>query len=154
VIFEHVDIFYFFCFRIGFWSTKGGRLIRLMRRGMRTGQTLFPWESNPVFLGYVLGRNYLPLSQNNLVVCWYSMSYNETPLSQLVVFKFKKIQIISDLWACRYSSLRPKHLLLIFKFKKLQIKHHLIGSNQFFFLKRVIKTESCVIFILYRIFFK
>jgi hypothetical protein len=34
-------IFYFFAFRTGFRPTKGGRLIRLVRRGMRTGQVLF-----------------------------------------------------------------------------------------------------------------
>jgi hypothetical protein len=33
---------FFFCFRTGFRPTKGGRLIRLVRRDMRTGQTLCP----------------------------------------------------------------------------------------------------------------
>ena len=37
----------FFCFRIGFQPTNGGRLIRLVHRGMRTGQTLFPMEIEP-----------------------------------------------------------------------------------------------------------
>jgi len=32
----------FFGFRTGFRPTKGGRLIWLMSRGMRTGQALFP----------------------------------------------------------------------------------------------------------------
>jgi len=32
----------FFSFRIGFRPTNGGRLIRLVRRGMHTGQELFP----------------------------------------------------------------------------------------------------------------
>jgi len=35
------EIFFFCCFRTGFRPTKGGRLIRLMHRGMRTGQALF-----------------------------------------------------------------------------------------------------------------
>ena len=35
-------ILLFFCFRTGFRPTNGGRLIWLMRRGMRTGQVLFP----------------------------------------------------------------------------------------------------------------
>ena len=34
-------IIFFFGFRTGFRPTNGGRLIRLVRRGMRTGQTLF-----------------------------------------------------------------------------------------------------------------
>jgi hypothetical protein len=51
---------FFFCFRTGFRPTKGGRLIRLVRRDMRIGQVLFPWESNPVFPGYALGRSSLP----------------------------------------------------------------------------------------------
>jgi len=39
--------FFFFGFQIGFRPTKGGRLIRLVRRGMRTGQALFPLEIEP-----------------------------------------------------------------------------------------------------------
>jgi hypothetical protein len=50
----------FFCFRTGFRSTKGGRLIWLVRRGMRTGQTLFLRESNPVF------RSSFPLEPKQL----------------------------------------------------------------------------------------
>lgn len=41
------SFFIFFCFRTGFRPTKGGRLIRLMRRGMCTGQALFPLEIEP-----------------------------------------------------------------------------------------------------------
>ena len=40
-------IFIFFCFRTGFRPTKDGRLIRLVRRGMRTGQALFPLGIEP-----------------------------------------------------------------------------------------------------------
>jgi len=39
--------FFFFGFRIAFQPTKGGRLIWLMRKGMRTGQVLFPLEIEP-----------------------------------------------------------------------------------------------------------
>jgi len=39
-----VILFIFFGFRISFRSTKRERLIRLMRRGMRTGQALFSLE--------------------------------------------------------------------------------------------------------------
>jgi hypothetical protein len=35
---------FFFFFRTGFRATKGGWLIRLVHRGMRTGQALFPLE--------------------------------------------------------------------------------------------------------------
>jgi len=35
-------IIIFFCFRTGFRPTNGGRLIQLMRKGMRIGQALFP----------------------------------------------------------------------------------------------------------------
>jgi len=38
---------FFFGFRIGFRLTNGGRLIQLMRRGMRTDQTLFPLRIEP-----------------------------------------------------------------------------------------------------------
>ena len=40
-------IFFFFGFLIGFRPTNGGRLIQLMRRGMRIGQTLFPLGIEP-----------------------------------------------------------------------------------------------------------
>ena len=43
-------LFLFFCFRIGFRSTKGIWLIRLMRRGMRAGQALFPLGIEPGIL--------------------------------------------------------------------------------------------------------
>jgi hypothetical protein len=36
-----INLFFFF-FRTGFRPTKGGRLICLVRRGMRIGKTLFP----------------------------------------------------------------------------------------------------------------
>jgi len=63
-----IDILYnFFCFCTGFRPTNDGRLIRLMRRGMHTDQELFPWDSNPVFPGYVLGKSSLPLEPINLV---------------------------------------------------------------------------------------
>jgi hypothetical protein len=39
--------FFFFGFHTGFRPTKGGRLIRLMRRGMHTGQALFPLGIEP-----------------------------------------------------------------------------------------------------------
>jgi hypothetical protein len=35
------------CFRTGFWPTKGGQIIRLVRRGMHTGQSLFPMWIEP-----------------------------------------------------------------------------------------------------------
>jgi len=38
---------FFFGFRTGFRPTNGRRLIRLMRRGMRTGQALFPLGIEP-----------------------------------------------------------------------------------------------------------
>jgi len=38
---------FFFGFRTGFRPTNGGRLIQLMRRGMRTGQALFPLGFEP-----------------------------------------------------------------------------------------------------------
>jgi len=38
---------FFFGFRIGFRPTNGGRLIQLMRRGMRIDQTLFPLGIEP-----------------------------------------------------------------------------------------------------------
>jgi hypothetical protein len=41
---------FFFCFRTGFRSTKGERQIQLLRRGMRTGQTLFPLGIEPDIL--------------------------------------------------------------------------------------------------------
>jgi hypothetical protein len=37
----------FFCFRTDFRPIKGGRLIQLVRRGMRTGQVLFPLGIEP-----------------------------------------------------------------------------------------------------------
>ena len=40
-------IIFFFGFRTGFRPIKGERLIRLMPKGMRTGQTLFPLEIEP-----------------------------------------------------------------------------------------------------------
>jgi len=40
-------LIFFFGFRIGFRPIKGGRLIRLVRRGMRTGQVLFPLGIEP-----------------------------------------------------------------------------------------------------------
>jgi len=58
--------FYFFGFRTGFRSINGGRLIRLVRRGMHTGQTLFLWDSNPVFPGHVFGRSSLSLKPKKL----------------------------------------------------------------------------------------
>jgi len=36
-----IYLFIFCCFRTGFRFIKGGRLIRLIRRGMHTGQVLF-----------------------------------------------------------------------------------------------------------------
>jgi len=39
--------FIFFGFRTGFRPTNGGRLIWLVRRGMRTGQALFPLGIEP-----------------------------------------------------------------------------------------------------------
>jgi len=39
--------FFFFDFRTGFRLIKGGRLIRLVCRDMRTGQTLFPLGIEP-----------------------------------------------------------------------------------------------------------
>jgi hypothetical protein len=38
---------HFFCFRTDFQFIKGGRLIRLVRRGIRTGQALFFLEIEP-----------------------------------------------------------------------------------------------------------
>jgi hypothetical protein len=38
----HLCLIFFFCFRTGFRPTKGGRLIRLVRRGMHSDQVLFP----------------------------------------------------------------------------------------------------------------
>ena len=38
---------FFFGYSIGFRPTNGGRLIRLVRRGMRTGQELFPLGFEP-----------------------------------------------------------------------------------------------------------
>lgn len=34
--------FFFFCFRTGFRPTNDGRLVRLVCKGMRTSQVLFP----------------------------------------------------------------------------------------------------------------
>jgi hypothetical protein len=42
-----VTLFFFFWFHTGFRPTNGWRLIRLVRRGMRTGQVLFPLEIEP-----------------------------------------------------------------------------------------------------------
>ena len=42
VFFFIYECIFFFCFRTGFRPTKGERLIRLVRRGMRIGQALFP----------------------------------------------------------------------------------------------------------------
>jgi hypothetical protein len=39
--------FFFFFFSTGFRPTKDERLIRLVRRGMRIGQALFPLEIEP-----------------------------------------------------------------------------------------------------------
>ena len=47
-IFLHIRYYFFynnvffFCFRTDFQPINGGRLIRLVRRGIRTSQTLFP----------------------------------------------------------------------------------------------------------------
>jgi len=38
---------HFFYFCTGFRPTKGGRLIQLVRRGMHTGQALFPLRIEP-----------------------------------------------------------------------------------------------------------
>ena len=48
-------IFIFFCFRTGFQPIKGGQLIRLVRRGMRTGQALFPllYRNDPSWDYYI-----------------------------------------------------------------------------------------------------
>jgi len=40
------NVFFFF-FRTGFRPTNGEQLIRLMCRGMRSGQALFPLEIEP-----------------------------------------------------------------------------------------------------------
>ena len=47
VAFPYLYFFLLFGFCIGFRPTNGGRLIRLLRRGMCTGQTLFPLEIKP-----------------------------------------------------------------------------------------------------------
>jgi hypothetical protein len=61
----------FFCFRTGFRSIKGGRLIRLVRKGMHTDQTLFLLriEPKPGILPYVLG-NKKCLTQMVYKKCW------------------------------------------------------------------------------------
>jgi len=43
-------IIYFFGFHTGFEPTNGGRLIRLMCRGMRIGQALFSLKIEPGIL--------------------------------------------------------------------------------------------------------
>jgi hypothetical protein len=55
---------FFFAFVLVF-DSSGGRLIQLIRRYIRTDQALFPWESNPIFPGYVLGRS-LPLEPKQI----------------------------------------------------------------------------------------
>jgi hypothetical protein len=52
-------------FRTGFRPTKGGRLIWLVRRGMRTGQALFPLRIEP---GYVLERSSLSLEPKQVSI--------------------------------------------------------------------------------------
>jgi hypothetical protein len=60
-------LIFFVCFRTGFRSTKGGRLIRLVRRDMCTDQTLFPLEIEPgIPQIYILGRSSLPLGSKQL----------------------------------------------------------------------------------------
>jgi hypothetical protein len=48
-IFKAFGFYFIFGFCTSFRPTKGGRLIRLVRKGMRTGQALFPLEIEPGF---------------------------------------------------------------------------------------------------------
>jgi len=63
---------FFFGFRTGFRPTKGGRLIRLVRRGMRTGQALFPLGIEP---GIPQVRPWKELLATGAQATWFALFY-------------------------------------------------------------------------------
>jgi len=63
----------FFGFRTGFRPTKGGQLIRLMCRGMRIGQALFPLG---IELGIPRVRPWKELLATGAQTTWFKSIFN------------------------------------------------------------------------------
>jgi hypothetical protein len=65
--------FFLFGFRTSFRPTKGGRLIRLVRRGMRTVQALFPLGIEP---GIPQVRPWKELLATGAQATWLAIYYS------------------------------------------------------------------------------
>jgi hypothetical protein len=65
-----VNYKFFFCFRTDFRPTKGGRLIRFVRRAMCIGQALFPLG---IELGIYQVRPWNELIANEAQATWFEL---------------------------------------------------------------------------------
>jgi len=89
------SIYTFLFFRTGFQPTKGWRLIRLMRKGMRTGQALFPLGIEPVIPRVRLWKELLATGAQATWLMYYHIIlylYSHPPFLKIRVFKIEPIQ--------------------------------------------------------------